>query len=159
MLLYEIFDEFKRAKIDFAIIGGYALALHGIVRATVDIDLILKLDLSQFQKAEASLKKLGLTSRIPVRAEDIVKMRIEYIEKRNLLAWSFVDYRDPSRQVDILITTDVADVQVDRISVAGRKIPVISLKDLMQMKILSDRPQDRVDVQSIREVLRAKQKT
>lgn len=34
-------------------------------------------------------------------------MRKEYIENRNLIAWSFVDYQNPSRQVDILITKDL----------------------------------------------------
>ena len=34
MLLYEIYDVLKKAEIKFAIVGGYALALHGLVRAT-----------------------------------------------------------------------------------------------------------------------------
>jgi len=40
MLFYEICDAFKKNKIPYAIVGGYALALHGIVRATIDIENI-----------------------------------------------------------------------------------------------------------------------
>lgn len=150
MLLYEIIDTFEQSKLKYVVIGGYALALHGIVRATMDVDLVLNITLNDFTLAENLLEKMGLQSRIPVRAQDIIKMRKEYIENRNLLAWSFVDYKDPSRQVDILITKDFKEIDKLKISVGGRKIVVASLKELLKMKIQSGRPQDLVDAQSIR---------
>jgi hypothetical protein len=159
MLLYEIVEEFKKNKISFVVIGGYALALHGLVRATIDIDIILKINLSNYEKAEASLKKIGLTSRIPVRAEDIVKMRVEYIENRNLLAWSFVDYKNPTRQVDILIKKNIDEVEIETISVGGYKIPVATLKSLIELKEESARPQDLIDIKNIKEYLNAKKKS
>lgn len=54
MLLYNVVKEFKKNKIQFAVVGGFALALHGLVRATMDIDFIIKLDLDSFQKAKES---------------------------------------------------------------------------------------------------------
>ena len=73
--------------------------------------------------------EIGLTSRIPVRAQDIIKMRKEYIENRNLIAWSFVDYKNPLRQVNILIIKDLKNLETIDISVAGKKIPVATLKE------------------------------
>lgn len=32
MLLYELTDAFEKAKLKYALVGGYALALHGLVR-------------------------------------------------------------------------------------------------------------------------------
>lgn len=156
MLLYNIIDAFTKAKLKYALVGGYALALHGIVRATLDIDLVLSLKLSDFELAEKTLKQLGLQSRLPVRAQDIIKMRKEYIENRNLIAWSFVDYHDPSKLVDILITKDLKELDVETISVGGRKINVISLKELLKMKTEAGRPQDLVDIQNIKEKLAGK---
>lgn len=153
MLLFELTDKFENAKLKYVIVGGYAMALHGLVRATMDVDLVLRLRLSDFQLAEKLLAELGLHSRLPIRAEDIVKMRKEFIENRNLLAWSFVDYRNPSRQVDILITTDLKDLKIERIAVAKRKIAVASLKELLKMKLESGRPQDLIDVKNIKEKL------
>lgn len=159
MLIYQLVEELKKSKIQFVIVGGYALALQGIIRATMDIDFVLKLDLKNYELAENCFKKLGLTSRIPVRAQDIIKMRKEYIKKRNLIAWSFVDYKNPTKQVDIIITKDISEIEVEIISVGGYKIPVASLKSLLKMKTESARPQDLVDIERIKEALNEKKKT
>ncbi len=158
MLLYELVDSLQLKKINFAIVGGYALALQGLVRSTVDIDIVLSLKLNDFRNAELALKEIGLVSRIPVRAHDVISMREEFIEKRNLIAWSFVDYEDPSRQVDIIITEELKALKVKMISVGTRKIPVATLEELLRMKITSGRPQDLVDIENIRERLSGKKK-
>lgn len=150
MFLYELVDALDKHKVRYALIGGFALALHGIVRATIDVDFVLKLTQKDYENAERAFREVGLTSRLPLRAQDIIKMRVEYIKNRHLLAWSFVDFKDPTRQVDILITTDLDDIDTVRLSVGGRKIHVISLKGLLKMKQEAGRPQDLVDAENIR---------
>jgi len=156
MLLFEIVTSFEKSKLKYAVVGGYALALHGLVRATMDVDFVISLKLNDFELAEKALGDIGLQSRLPVRAQDIIKMRKEYIENRNLVAWSFVDYKNPSRQVDILITKDLKDLKVEKISVSGRKINVASLQDLLKMKTEAGRPQDLIDIKNIKEKLNEK---
>nr|BFD66512.1 hypothetical protein HAGR004_15340 [Bdellovibrio sp. HAGR004] len=156
MFIFEITDAFNAAKLKFAVVGGYALALHGLVRATMDVDFVLSLTKEDFELAEKTLQKVGLQSRIPVRAQDLISMRQEYIENRNLIAWSFVDYKDPSRQVDILITKDLKTMEIEKVSVGGRKIPVASLHELLKMKTESGRPQDLIDIENIKAKLREK---
>jgi len=156
MFLFEVTDSFQRARVGYAIVGGYALVLHGIVRATIDVDLIINLKLSDFARAEEALLAIGLKSRLPVRAAEVYKMREEYIRNRKLIAWSFVDYSDPSKQVDIIITEDLKAVKTDTVSVGGRKIKVASLKDLLRLKKLAGRPQDLLDAKKIHEKLRGK---
>ncbi|MBC7456852.1 MAG: hypothetical protein H7235_01140 [Bdellovibrionaceae bacterium] len=124
--------------------------MHDLLRATVDIDLVLSLRLADYELAEKTLKDLGLQSRIPVRAKDIILMREEYIKERNLIAWSFVDSNKPYRQVDILITEDLKNIESQFISVGGRKINVVTLKKLLEMKLKSGRPQDLVDAENIK---------
>lgn len=156
MLLIEVTECLKKSSLKFVVVGGYALALHGIVRATMDVDVVLCLTIEDYTKAEAALNSIGLQSRLPVRAQDIIKMRREYIENRNLIAWSFVDYKDPSRQVDILITKDARDLETESISLQGKKLSVVSLKALLQMKAESGRPQDLIDIENIRNKLNEK---
>lgn len=157
MFIYEITDAFNAAKLKFAVVGGYALALHGLVRATMDVDFVLSLTKEDFELAEKTLQKIGLQSRLPIRAQDLISMRQEYIENRNLIAWSFVDYKNPSRQVDILITKDLKTMDIEKVSVGGRKIPVASLNELLKMKTESGRPQDLIDIESIKAKLREKE--
>lgn len=122
----------------------------------MDVDLILNLKLSDYELAEKTLAGIDLRSRLPVRAQDVIKMRKEYIENRNLIAWSFVDYKDPTWRVDILITKDLKEMNVEKVSVGGRKICVVSLPDLLAMKSEAGRPQDLVDIESIKAKLYAK---
>jgi hypothetical protein len=84
---------------------GYALAFHGIVRATTDID-----------------------------------------------------FRDQTRQVDVLIRYDLKDLETERISWNGLKIPVVTLKSLLKMKLEAGRPQDLVHAEKIREKIKASRK-
>lgn len=128
MVIYEVVQALNKYRLNYAIVGGYALALHGLVRATIDVDLVLSLKLADFEFAELALAEIGLQSRLPIRAQDVIKMRREYIENRNLLAWSF----------------------------GGKKITVISLKELLKMKVKAGRPQDLVDAKNIKEKLNEK---
>lgn len=156
MLLYEITESFESLKVKYAVVGGFALALHGIVRATMDVDFVLTLTQSDFERAEKALAKIGMQSRLPIRAEDVIKMREEYINNRNLIAWSFVDYKNPSRQVDILITKDLKDLRTEKVSVGGRKITVATLAEILKMKKEAGRPQDLIDIKNIQEKLNEK---
>ncbi|KYG63965.1 hypothetical protein AZI86_14240 [Bdellovibrio bacteriovorus] len=122
----------------------------------MDVDFVLTLRQSDFELAEKALGNIGLKSRLPIRAEDIIKMRKEYIEQRNLIAWSFVDYSNPSRQVDILITKDLKKMKTQKISVAGRKITVATLQEILKMKEEAGRPQDLIDITNIKEKLSGK---
>lgn len=156
MFVLDVVAEFSRRKIKFALVGGYALALHGIVRATMDVDLVLGLSSKSLHEAESALKAIGLTSRIPVKASDIAEFRTEYIKNRNLVAWSFVDFNDPTRQVDLLIVLGIEEITVEKVSFGGKTIPVASLEDLLKMKLSANRPEDQSDISKIRDKLRSR---
>lgn len=156
MFVLDVVAELSRRKIKFALVGGYALALHGIVRATMDVDIVIGLTPKALLEAEAALTALGLTSRIPVKASEVAEFRREYIENRNLIAWSFVDFKNPTRQVDLLIVLGVDDIDVEKVSFGGKSIPVASLEDLLKMKLVSNRPEDQSDIAKIRAKLGSK---
>ena len=158
MFLFEVTDAFEQSKLQYAIVGGFALALHGIVRATMDVDLVINLKLKDFERAEKLLTDLGLHSRLPVRANEVFKMRREYVENRNLIAWAFVDYQNPSRQVDIIITEDRATLKTRKVRVGHRTISVADLDALAKTKKVAGRPKDLIDLESIRTKLNAKNK-
>lgn len=154
MLLYEIADAFEKEKVPYALVGGYALALHGIVRATVDVDFVVSLKEKHLEAAEKILLKLGLTSRLPLRAREVSQFHEEYRTKRDLIAWSFVDFKDPSRQVDLLIFPLIKDVKSELISVHGQKIRVATKKSLLAMKRLANRAEDQLDIKKLEEAIR-----
>ena len=136
-------------KIPYAVVGGYAVALHGAVRGTVDVDFIISLQEDIFVAVEKAMNSLGLHSRLPVTAKEVFHFRKEYIENRNLIAWSFVNLKNPMEVVDIIITDNLDDCAIVEKKVATSKIKILSKKDLIKMKKRSGRPQDLSDVEAL----------
>ena len=158
MFIIKLLDAFEKNNIPYILVGGYALAFQGIVRATVDIDLVVSLNENHLVKAEKALNDFGLRSRIPVRAKDLAQFHEEYRKKRNLIAWSFVDYKDVSRQVDLLIYPPIKTLKSELISVHGSKVRVATKKTLLEMKKTANRPQDQMDITRLEETLREEKK-
>lgn len=154
MFLLKVIKTLDDCKIDYAVAGGYAVALHGAVRATVDIDLVIDISMDSLQKTELALNSIGLESRLPVTGKDIFNFRKEYIENRNMTAWNFINPSNPSELVDIIITEDLNKINTKTIEVSETGIKVISIKDLIKMKEKTDRPQDEEDVKTLRKLIK-----
>lgn len=75
MFVLNIVNALEKAGIRYALIGGYAVAMHGAVRGTVDIDLVIALDKAQYIALEQAMNQLGLISRLPVSAHEVFQFR------------------------------------------------------------------------------------
>ena len=137
MLLLRVTEALDRARVAYAVVGGYAVALHGAVRGTLDIDLALRFSRKQFEAAERALRSLS---------------REEYFRNRNLTAWTFVNPNRPSEIVDVVLTHDLATMTVERVRVRGKSVKLASIADLIRMKTESGRPQDVEDVKALRKL-------
>lgn len=154
MWIFSVLDALEKSRVRYALVGGYAVALHGAVRGTVDLDIILEISEESFVAAERTLLKLGLQSRLPVSGSEVFRYRKEYREKRNLIAWSFWDAQDPTRVVDVIITEDLKGKPVKTITVKGHKIRILGVEALIEMKRASGRPQDLEDIRALKEIAR-----
>lgn len=152
MLILEVCDALGAAGVRFAVAGGYAVALHGAVRGTVDLDLVLSCDEASYVTAESTLASIGLVSRLPVSAREVFRFRREYIDNRNLIAWSFWDPNDPTRLVDLVLTFEGKRIPSKKVTFRGSTIPVLSKEALIRMKEASGRPQDLEDVAALRRI-------
>lgn len=152
MFFLEVIKGLNAAKIKYALVGGYAVNLHGAQRGTMDIDLVIALDKKSFLKIEEVLKSLGLTSRLPVNGSDVFLFRNEYISKRNMIAWSFTNFKKPNEVVDIIITEDARKMKIQKFSVHNTPVKVASIEDLIQMKKKSKRPQDLSDIDALKRI-------
>lgn len=148
-LIERVVAALREEGVSFAIVGGYALALHGAPRGTVDLDLMIKHSQSTFIACERALKKVGLTPRLPVQAKEVYQFRKEYIENRNMIAWSFINPKNPIEIVDIILPYDLADYRTIQKKFGSIHLTVLSLDDLIAMKRKSNRPQDREDVKTL----------
>ena len=152
MFLINISKAFNKSGVNYALVGGYAVAIHGAIRGTMDVDFILSWELSNFKKAEQALNKLGLVSRLPISAMDVYNFREEYINNRNLIEWNFYNPTRPSEKVDLIITHNLANVKTINIEYQNNKIVVISKKALIRMKKESGREQDLLDIEALKKL-------
>jgi hypothetical protein len=150
MFIYRLSQALESRRVDYAIAGGYAVALHGAIRGTLDIDIVLRLTRKNFLNAEGALKEIGLQSRLPLKAEEVYEFRVEYIKNRNLLAWNFTNPNNPVETVDIIITEDLRNMKIKKIRSGNFMLRVVSLEDLIKMKQKSGRPQDLEDIKALR---------
>lgn len=153
MFIFRILDMLSQQHLPYALVGGYAVALHGAVRGTVDIDLVLKILKSDFVHFEDIMHQLGLQSRLPVKAEQVFTFREEYIREKNLIAWSFFNPIKPIETVDVIITEDLRKIKTTTIQTHGKSICVATIEELIKMKKKSGRPQDLSDTQALTEIL------
>ena len=68
----EILFELTDAQVEFVVGGGVAAVLHGVERVTLDIDLGLDMDPVNVEKFLQVMRNLGLQSRVPVPARDLM---------------------------------------------------------------------------------------
>jgi hypothetical protein len=63
-------EEFAREGVEFVIVGGYAFAFHARPRATKDLDLLLRGDAANLERAATALARFGAPGNVvaPIRA-------------------------------------------------------------------------------------------
>jgi hypothetical protein len=134
----EMLSCLKDEKVDFIVVGAYALAAHGYPRATGDIDIWVRNNGENAQKIMRALTKFGapisqLTEKDFTSSDLIVQLGVE-----------------PSR-IDLL--TGIDGVKFDEawqnkvsITIDTLIIDVLSRKDLLRNKLATGRDKDQGDI-------------
>lgn len=128
--------------VEYAICGGLAMAIHGFVRATVDIDILIREE--SLEKAYKIAKKKGFD----IRGLDI-SFKERAVEIRRV---SKIDDEGEVLSVDfLLVTPPVENVweKREQIALGGGKLSVVSREGLIKMKRLAGRPQDLADIERL----------
>lgn len=147
--LETICKAFNKQKIEYALVGGHAVALHGAVRGTVDIDFVINWQEKTLEQVELVLKKQGLISRLPITANDVFNFRDEYIQNRHLIAWNFYHPDHSNQQIDIIISYDLNTADRIFLKTSQTDIAILDKQPLIEMKRASGRPQDIEDVAAL----------
>ncbi len=153
MFLKSLIKALEKHKVRYAVVGGYAVALHGVVRGTVDIDLVIALNRRSFQQADKAMRSLGLLPRLPVEPDEVFSFREEYIQNRNMIAWAFVNPDNPLEMVDILITEDAGDIKTVNKKVYDFSLKLAAIPDLIAIKKKAGRRQDIEDIKALEKLL------
>jgi hypothetical protein len=123
----------------YLIVGARACWLHGYVRATMDVDILIPEDLENHMRVIAALSELEDHAAAELTPQDLVENLVVKISDEvevdvSTRAWkvSYVDAIDTSLQATI----------------EGVKVPYVDLQTLIKSKS-TQREQDKVDVQRL----------
>lgn len=129
----------------YLIIGGFALSLHGFIRATKDIDLLIPQDVTNTQTILEALKE-GLVFGIAAEmdAEEVTHKPITII--------------GDTPRVDLLTVASRVKYQEAKggaleTRVDGVRIPYVDLKTLVKTK-QTGRLQDKADIERLKKILK-----
>lgn len=147
MYLLDEFTELVKALesdgIEYATCGGIAMAIHGFVRATKDIDIVI--NERDLDRAFAVARSRGYdVEGLPLnfKDQDMKIRRISKVDKeaRELITIDF-----------ILVTDSMRDVWDDRQKVEWESGAawVVSREGLIKMKRLAGRDIDKVDISKL----------
>ena len=157
MFYFEILEAHHKEGIAYLAVGGLAVNLHGVPRTTQDIDVIISTDRDNVEKLCVMLARLGYKPRLPV---DPVEMsdpetRRDWIEKRNLKAFSFYHEKISYKVFDIVLDQPIrfedAFKRRKTVQVSDITVNVMHIDDLITMKKGSGRPRDLSDVEMLEE--------
>ena len=138
-LLYyeEEIRALNKTKIKYLVVGGVAVNLHGLVRMTRDLDLMIDINEDNLQKFVSLMSKLGYGTNLSVD------------EWKGKVTIAFRNDKDKSKQIDIFMKNPIKFDQAykrRKLFDLGRvKISCVGLEDLLRMKAISGRDRDLID--------------
>ena len=134
----DILSAFSAEGVEFLVVGAYALAAHGLPRATRDLDLWVGTTGSNPERVRRALVRFGA----PVE-----ELSIEDLRRADLVFQIGV----APQRIDVLTSIDGVDfapawsARLDA-QLGGLRVPVLSREHLIQNKRATGRPQDLADL-------------
>ncbi len=160
MKIAELLQSLSDEQVQYVLVGGLAVQLHGFLRSTFDIDLVLAMSDENLVRFISVAKRFGLLPVMPVAIDALRDERqIEqwYCEK-GMLAFALREPQSGGSVVDILVRPDVPFDTLNANAIVGelfgRQVHIASVADLLVMKRVANRPKDKLDITALEKIAR-----
>lgn len=160
MKIAELLQSLADERVQYVLVGGLAVQLHGFLRATFDIDLVLAMNDENLERFIAVAKNYGLTPAIPVPIDSLrdAKQIDQWHHEKGMLAFSLREPQTGGGVVDVLVRPELSFENLMANAVIGklfgRQVPIASIVDLLAMKRVANRPKDRIDIVALEKIQR-----
>jgi hypothetical protein len=141
--LRAVLSALDQASVDYALVGGLAVAVWGAPRATKDIDLLVQP--ADVQRAMDALRICGYT---------LEALPLEFKDGTTIQRVSKVDPIGDLMTVDLMLVDrnlTPAWASRARLPLGSEHVVAVSREALIAMKALAARPQDLADIQNLKD--------
>ena len=144
-LLTDDFKEFLRLlnanRVDYLLVGGYAVGLHGYPRATVDLDVWVRATRDNAERVLRALREFGFD--LPELEPTL------FTDPRSIVRFGVPPFR-----IEIMTSIDGVEfegcrAQAVEFDLDDVHVPVISLADLKINKRAAGRHKDLADLENL----------
>ena len=148
------------ARVRYLVVGGVAVVLHGYLRTTGDLDLVVELNPDNLARALDALERSGFQPRPPVPLKSFAdpEARRLWIETKNLQVFSLWHPELPGFEVDLFVEEpfdfDQAWERKVDVALTHTVATVVGLEDLLKLKRAAGRARDLEDVAVLEKLAR-----
>jgi len=140
LLLLDVVDILRRENINYAVIGAFALSVHGVVRASVDADALLFTTPEHLTTLRSVFDRAGFRTKLRRgEAEDPILSMLILSDDYN----NYVDLLGGLRGMDPRIVDRTVEVPF-----LGVNLRFVGREDFIAMKCFAGGPQDVLDARS-----------
>ncbi len=144
----DLLDCLAAERVEFVVVGAFALAQHGLPRATGDIDFLVRASAQNAQRVYTALSRFGA----PLASAGVTPADFE---KPGTVYQMGV----APRRIDIL--TEASGISFDEAwstrivrEIDGRDVPFLALEPLLKNKRATGRAKDEVDAEALERLVR-----
>lgn len=156
----ELLNTLVQQSVDFVLVGGLAVQLHGYMRMTYDVDLVLAMNNENLTRFIDAAKKLGLVPVIPVSIDSLKNADLidQWHREKGMLAFALREPTVAGSVIDVLVRPDVSYEKLNADAVIGelfgRHVKLASIDHLLEMKRIANRPKDQLDIVALEKIKR-----
>jgi hypothetical protein len=153
-----ILAALNQRGVRYVVVGGVAVVLHGHLRFTADLDLVLALDRENVLAAIAALQGLGFQPRPPVPAAQFAEpeARALWVREKGMTVFSLWSPALPGTDVDLFAEEPMPfpelAARARSVTLATTVVPVASIPDLIALKRAAGRSTDLEDIEALEKI-------
>lgn len=157
--LESLFRDLNERGGRYIVVGGLAVVLHGHLRATGDVDLVVDFADGQVDRTLAALEGAGFQPYVSVPASDFADpaKRAAWAREKGMLVFSLRP-RSGVPMVDLFLEHPISFDQLWTRSLVvilrGVPVRIASIDDLITLKRQAGRPEDLTDAEALVEIKR-----
>lgn len=160
MKTLDLLIRLQTAEVDFVLVGGLAVQLHGYMRMTYDVDLVLAMNDENLAKFIEVAKSQGLAPVIPVPIDSLKNAALidQWHREKGMLAFALREPSVAGSVIDVLVRPDVSferlSAEATEAQFMGKSIRIASIDHLLEMKRIANRPKDQLDIAALEKIKR-----